>query len=85
MFMRGIGYWTLCDPMDCNTSGSSVFHYLLEFAQIYRLERLPDLDQLGQGTGGSTRVRRQQKMSTVEQPFRHWPGPAQSSSSSPHT
>ena len=22
--------WTLCDPMDCNTPGSSVLHYLLE-------------------------------------------------------
>ena len=26
---------TLCDPMDCNTPGSSVLHYLLEFAQIH--------------------------------------------------
>ena len=25
---------TLCDPIDCSTPGSSVFHYLLEFAQI---------------------------------------------------
>ena len=25
---------TLCDPMDCSTPGSSVLHYLLEFAQI---------------------------------------------------
>ena len=25
---------TLCDPMDCSTLGSSVFHYLLAFAQI---------------------------------------------------
>ena len=25
---------TLCDPMDCSTPGSSVFHYFLEFAQI---------------------------------------------------
>ena len=24
----------LCDPMDCSTPGSSVLHYLLEFAQI---------------------------------------------------
>ena len=26
---------TLCNPMDCSTSGSLVFHYLLEFAQIH--------------------------------------------------
>ena len=26
---------TLCDPMDYGTPGSSVLHYLLEFAQIY--------------------------------------------------
>ena len=26
---------TLCNPMDCSTSGSSVFHYLLESAQIH--------------------------------------------------
>ena len=26
---------TLCNPMDCSIPGSSVFHYLLEFAQIY--------------------------------------------------
>ena len=25
---------TLCDPMDCNTPGSSVLHYLLEFTEI---------------------------------------------------
>ena len=25
----------LCDPMDCSRPSSSVFHYLLEFAQIY--------------------------------------------------
>ena len=25
---------THSDPMDCNTPGSSVLHYLLEFAQI---------------------------------------------------
>ena len=25
---------TLCNPRDCNTSGSSVLHYLLEFAEI---------------------------------------------------
>ena len=36
-----------------------------------RLERLPDLDQLGQGVGGGTGVRRQQRMPAVEQPFRH--------------
>ena len=26
---------TLCDPMDWSMPGSSVFHYLLEFAQIH--------------------------------------------------
>ena len=26
---------TLCDPMDCSLPGSSVLHYLLEFAQIH--------------------------------------------------
>ena len=26
---------TLCDPMDSSMPGSSVFHYLLEFAQIH--------------------------------------------------
>ena len=26
---------TLCDPMDCSMQGSSVFHYLLKFAQIH--------------------------------------------------
>ena len=26
---------TLCDPMDCSTPGSSVLHYLPEFAQTY--------------------------------------------------
>ena len=26
---------TLCDPMDCTTLGSSVFHYLSEIAQIH--------------------------------------------------
>ena len=26
---------TLCDPMDCSTSGFPVLHYLLEFAQIH--------------------------------------------------
>ena len=26
---------TLCDPMDCSMSGSSVLHYLLKFAQIH--------------------------------------------------
>ena len=25
----------LCDPMDCSTPGSSVLHYLLEFAQLH--------------------------------------------------
>ena len=25
----------LCDPIDCNMSGSSVLHYLLKFAQIH--------------------------------------------------
>ena len=26
---------TLCDPMECSTSGSPVLHYLLEFAQTH--------------------------------------------------
>ena len=26
---------TLCNPMDCNTPGSSVLHYFPEFAQIH--------------------------------------------------
>ena len=26
---------TLCDPTDCSTSGFSVLHYLLEFAQTH--------------------------------------------------
>ena len=26
---------TLCDPMDCSMPGSSVLHYLLEFAQLH--------------------------------------------------
>ena len=26
---------TLCDPMNCSTSGFSVLHYLPEFAQIH--------------------------------------------------
>ena len=26
---------TLCDPMECRTPGSSVLHYLPEFAQIH--------------------------------------------------
>ena len=30
----------LCDPMDCSTPGSSVLHYLLEFAQIHVIESL---------------------------------------------
>ena len=25
----------LCDPLDCSMPGSSVLHYLLEFAQVY--------------------------------------------------
>ena len=29
---------TVCDPMDCSTSGSSVLHCLLEFAQIMSIE-----------------------------------------------
>ena len=28
-------YLTICDPMNCSTPGSSVFHYILEFAQIH--------------------------------------------------
>ena len=26
---------TFCDPVDCSTPGSSVLHYLPEFAQIH--------------------------------------------------
>ena len=26
---------TLCDPMDCSTSGFSILHQLLEFAQTH--------------------------------------------------
>ena len=26
---------TLCDPMDCSMLGSSILHYLPQFAQIY--------------------------------------------------
>ena len=29
---------TLCNPVDCNMPGSSVLHYLPEFAQIYIFE-----------------------------------------------
>ena len=29
---------TLCDPLDCNMPGSSVLHYLLEFAPIHAIE-----------------------------------------------
>ena len=29
--------WTLCDPMNCNTLGSSILQYLPEFAQIHIL------------------------------------------------
>ena len=32
---------TLCDPMDCSMPGSSVLHYLPEFAQI-RVGRISD-------------------------------------------
>ena len=28
-------YLTLCDPVDCSMAGSSVLHYLPEFAQIH--------------------------------------------------
>ena len=27
--------WTLCDPIDCNTKGFPVLHYLLEFAETH--------------------------------------------------
>ena len=29
---------TLCNPMDCSTSGRSVLHYLLEFVQLLSIE-----------------------------------------------
>ena len=28
-------YWTLCDPMDCNTPGLSVRHHLPDFTQVH--------------------------------------------------
>ena len=34
-------FLTLCDPMDFSTPGSSVLHYLLEFAQIH-VQRVSD-------------------------------------------
>ena len=34
---------SLCDPMDCSTPGSSVLHYLLEFAQIHSIESWHDM------------------------------------------
>ena len=37
---------TLCDPMDCNMPGSSVLHYLPEFAQIHVLELMMLSDHL---------------------------------------
>ena len=35
---------TLCDPMDCSTPASSVFHYLQEFVQI-RVHRVSNAIQ----------------------------------------
>ena len=31
--VQSLGGVRLCDPMDCNTPGFPVLHYLLEFAQ----------------------------------------------------
>ena len=36
---------TLCDPMNCSTSGFSVLHYLPEFTQIH-VQRVSDAIQL---------------------------------------
>ena len=36
---------TLCDPVDCSMSGSSVLHYILEFAQIH-VRRVSDAIKL---------------------------------------
>ena len=35
---QSLGHVWLCKPMDCSTPGSSVLHYLLEFAQIHSTE-----------------------------------------------
>ena len=35
---------TLCNPVDCSTQGSSVLHYLPEFAQMY-VHRVGDANQ----------------------------------------
>ena len=37
---------TLCDPMDCSTSGFPVFHYLLEFAQLMSIESVMPFNHL---------------------------------------
>ena len=34
-FLAAKSHLTVCNPMDCSTPGSSVLHYLLEFAQTY--------------------------------------------------
>ena len=33
--VQSLSHVQLCDPMDCSMPGSSVLHYLLEFAQIH--------------------------------------------------
>ena len=35
LFSHYQSYLTLCDPMDCSMPGSSVLHYILEFAQSH--------------------------------------------------
>ena len=38
--VQSLSHVWLCDPMHCSTPGSSVLHYLLEFAQIHVIESL---------------------------------------------
>ena len=33
--VQSLSHIQLCDPVDCSTQGFPIFHYLLEFAQIY--------------------------------------------------
>ena len=37
---------TLCDPMDCSTSGFLVLHHLLEFAQTHPIESVMSSNHL---------------------------------------
>ena len=36
--------WTLCNPMDCRLPGSSVLHYLLEFATTWKYLKIQALE-----------------------------------------